>query len=107
MILSIDEITNIMNEDYFINDSIKNTWSTFINHIINYNDMKKKAIRSYQKLLLIDFYRYSNNIVSEMYIKINLLSIRNKKLELQVKNDVYELIDNYLKINYNGINNIN
>jgi hypothetical protein len=53
--------------------------------------MKKKAIRSYQKLSLIDFYRYSNNIVSEMYKKINLLSIENKQLELQVKNDVYEL----------------
>lgn len=101
--MQIQEITVTLSKNYLIDNITKNTWNLFINHIYQYKNEHKKLQKYYNKSLMVDFYRKSFEILKNTDIAIKNLSLPDKQLELNIKNYVNQLIDQFLKFNMKSI----
>ena len=101
--MQIQEITVTLSKNYLIDNITKNTWNLFINHIYQYKNEHKKLQKYYNKSLMVDFYRKSFEILKNTDIAIKNLSLPDKQLELNIKNYVNQLIDQFLRFNMKSI----
>ena len=101
--MQIQEITDTLSKNYLIDNITKNTWDLFINHIYQYKNEHEKLQKYYNKSLMVDFYRKSFEILKNTDIAIKNLSLPDKQLELNIKNYVNQLIDQFLRFNMKSI----